>query len=275
MRGMLPRAAFCLALVVLTALAYAPLFDTGFLGADLATLVDVARIAWPGEGGLELADLFRVRGLEDAPLSALVLSLACRVLTDAGRWVGAEAFVLRLLNLALLFGSAWGLTRFVRRALLPWTGTDGARSGGYASALILALHPLCVSVVAAPAGIGDLLGLGLAVAAAATFLTGRQERRHGLVVTGVLCALLCGLASEIAYFLALVVALSEFTSARRHRPRAVRLRTAGKQLYRLFSAILSSSTRSRRAISGTTNLYRMPISRDLSFSIHRTITAFC
>jgi hypothetical protein len=230
---MLRRAAFVLGLLFLAAYAYSPLWGAGPLGADLVTLLDVGPVAWPGargDGSFGLADLYGVHGLGERPLATLVLAFASRLLTVDGRWTGAEIVFLRLANLGLLLLAAWGLARFVRRALLPWTGTEGARFAGYASSLLLALHPLAVSVVARPASAGDLLGLAVAAGAAVAFLQGRQERRHALVVVAVLATIACGLLSELAYFLALVVALVELVSARRSRPLPVRLRTAGTTL---------------------------------------------
>jgi len=230
---MLRRAAFILSLLLLAAYVYAPLWEAGPIGSDLTTLLDVGPVAWPaerGDGAFTPLDLYHVDGVDERPLAACLLAGASRLLTVGGRLTGAEVDVLRMIQFALLLIGAWGLARFVRRALLPWFGADGASTAGYASSLVLALHPLAVSVVARPASVGDLVGLVLATWAGTAFLRGRQDREHGLVVLACVLTIVCGLLTEIAYFLALTLALVELSSARRYRPFHVRLRTAGTTL---------------------------------------------
>ena len=138
--------------------------------------------------------------------------------------VPATAF--RLENLGWLACAAIALVFFARRLLEPRAGSEQARAASRAAGVLLLLHPLVPAAAASLAARGEILGLALALGAAALFLWGRQEGRYGAIVASLVLSILAGLAAPIALGLPLLLAACEFFSAHRYRPRSLRLRTA-------------------------------------------------
>jgi hypothetical protein len=223
------RALLVVALLAFCALAYAPLARAGFVGSDLPSLVHASRIAWPhasaGESEAEF-DWLRLTDGGVRPLAAASLALSSRLWSESGTWVPSAAVWLRLENLILLLLAGWMIGRTVQRALVPWYGSEVARSASWASAMILAAHPLSVSVIASPAARGELVALALGALSAALFMRARQERSSPRLLASLLCAALSGLASDLAFLLPVILAVLEYASARRHRSVAARFRTA-------------------------------------------------
>ena len=237
MSGRLARVAAVLAALFCVLFAWWPLLSAPLAGGDFHALVDAAELVRPGGSASPqraLDRLYAVHGAEGHPLASLSLGFSTLVWSARGgggiRFGPRAALALRLENLALLLASAWALGAFVRRLLLPWTGSDQASAAGWALALLFAVYPLNASALASLESRGDLLGLALAAAACATFLKSRQEHRHGSTVFAGVLAILAGLASEVALGLPLVLAAAELASARRYRPLPVRVRTAATTL---------------------------------------------
>lgn len=229
------RAAGILAIVLaLIAYAYSPLLAAGFLGEDLAviTALDAVR---------GLADWYGVQGTEARPGAVLLLLASRAVWTADGLWSGSEALVVRLEHLVLLALAAWGMVGALRRALEPWAGPDVARASGYAGAALVLVHPLAVSAVARLAVRGDLAAIALGAWSVRAFLAGRQEGIKGPVVVAWVLAALAGLCSPLALYLPLLLAAVEHQSARRLRPRRVRLRTTATTLLVFTAAALAEA----------------------------------
>ncbi|MDF1837351.1 MAG: hypothetical protein P1V35_05745 [Planctomycetota bacterium] len=212
--------AIALALVV-----YAPLLPAGFFGGDFSLLVRISEL----DGSVQ--DYFSVAGTDGRPLAALSLAgsealWARHGAVDGVVWSEFGAAWLRLENLLLLFVTAIGLRAVLVRALEPFLGAEQARSASVTAALFLFLHPLGVSTVAQVAGRGELLAAALGSWGMLRFLRARQTREPRIMGSAVLLVLLAAFAGRIAYFLPPLVALLEFLSARRYRPKWARLRTA-------------------------------------------------
>ena len=217
------RALFCaLGLSALAAFVYTPLLRSGWVGSDYRALVEVT-----AEEG-EVAESFA--GATERPATPPLTRLSLR--TSAKLWgvdetdrLGASSpFLMRLENLALLALASVGLAFFLRRLLLPWTGSEHAAAAAFASALILAFHPLGIAAVAGVPARGELIGLLLGVWSGAAFLRGRQDRKIGFVVTSfVLCAL-GGFASDLILGLPLLLMCAEFLSSHRYRSMRGRMR---------------------------------------------------
>ena len=223
----LRRGGGALLVLLLLSYAYAPVVTAGLTGGEYHTLVDVERLLHPPPGtalGARFAGLFEVHDFPRRPLAAV--SLALSRLVQPGPIDSVSLVLLRLENLVLLALAALAFGAFVRRLLLSWTGSDQATAAGRASALLIALQPLHGAAVASVGARGDLLALALGGMGGALFLKGRQERRHALTLAAILFGLLAGFSSRIALALPALVAVAEFTSARRYRPAHVRLRTA-------------------------------------------------
>lgn len=211
--------------LLLVLLVYTPLFVARPVGEDFAVYDAAARSAASlPDLGRDLLDLRP--GSDGRPLAALSLCQSAYVWTSEGLWTPLAYFGLRLENLLLLLVAAYMMSRFVRRLVVPWTGSDQAVAAGYASWLLLVIHPLSVSAVASPGARGDLLGGALALAAGTAFLRGRQERRYRFVALAALLTLLATWASELGFLLPLWLSLIEYYSSRRYRAGATRLRTA-------------------------------------------------
>ena len=234
MPGWLRRTGGVLALLLLVVYATVPLLSAGFLRDDFACLATASEVIGPegGPGALNRIErLLEVEGTEGHPLAgaSVVLSawLASGLGAEGGQpWSPAGARLLRLENLALLLIAAWGLGRFVRRLLRPWTGSDQGAAAGWTAFLLFALHPMNAATVASVAARGDLLAAALGTHAGAAFLLGRQERRYGLIAQAGVLTILAGLSSGLALVLPLILAGSEYVSARRYRPVRTRVRTA-------------------------------------------------
>jgi hypothetical protein len=209
-------AGFAALLLAVAALAFGPLASAGFVGEDLKYLVDPA--------------------LGQGPLARASLRLSHLLWAEGGTWGERAAIGVRVENLLLLLGTAAFARLALRRALAPWAGMDGARAAAGACALLLACHPLAVAAVASPGARGDLLALGLGAAAAAAFLRARQERQPAWAIGAALCVLAAGHASPVALLVPPLLAVLELFSARRNRPRSVRVRTAATTLI-VFLAI--------------------------------------
>ncbi len=233
-RGWKP-VAYVLGTLALVALAYAPLVGAGHGGEDLALFVRASAGADAGAaavepvpfGSLSLEDVYRVDGTASL-LSNLSLVAHARLLEGPGAEV--SALVLRLEGVALLFAAACGLGLFLRRLLLPWTGSEHAAAAGLATVPLLAVHPLAPGLIGTLAGYDELLALALACWSAALFLKGRQDRRFGFTVAAAVLCGLAGLAGEIALFLPLVLVGAELYSSHRYRPLRERLRTGANTL---------------------------------------------
>ena len=244
------------AIVLLVTFAYEPLVDAEFVGEDFPVLIDAGRIAWPEKRpvvdgmvpGLESRDFYEVHGTDERPLAAMSLALSSRFWSDRGTWEGDEAVGLRAENLLLLCVAALALSRVVRRLLLPWTGSEHARTAGRAAALVYLVHPLSLSSVASVAARGDVLAMAIGLVGAAAFMRGRQERQYALTAGASVCALLAGLCSAISMFLPVILAIGEFISARRYRPASVRWRTAGTTLL-IFGGAITLEALFRLALS--------------------------
>jgi len=229
-------------MALLLVVVYVPLLTAGPVGEDYPVLVEASRsvhaeLGGEADGG---ADLFYDReGTAGRPLAALSLGTTSWLWTRAGVWTPFALFGLRLENLILLLTCAWFLGHFVRRLVVPWTGAEQADAARFAAWMILALHPLSVSAVAAPAARGDLLGGLLAAAAGTAFLRGRQERSYLYVALAAILTFTTTLASELGYLLPVWLAVIEYYSSRRYRPGRVRIRTAVTTLvvFGLFAAL--------------------------------------
>ncbi|MCB9915111.1 MAG: hypothetical protein H6828_08180 [Planctomycetes bacterium] len=233
--------AWWLLVTVLLLAVYTPLFVAGPVGEDYPVLAEVSRSvhAELGGGTDRGADLFAERASSGGrPLAALSLGTSAWLWTSDGVWTRPALALLRAENLLLLLACAYLLGRFVRRLVVPWTGVDQAVAAGYAVWLLLCLHPLSVSAVAAPAARGDLLGGLFAAAAGTAFLRGRQERRYRFVGLAGLCTLASVAASELGFLVPVWLSLIEFYSSRRYRPGHVRLRTALTTLV-VFGAVVT------------------------------------
>jgi hypothetical protein len=229
------RVAGILAIVLaLIAYAYSPLLAAGFLGEDLALLASLDHLSWSSEPSAWYA----VEFTHGRPGAALLMLASRELWTADAVWSGAESLVLRLENLALLLIAAWGLMGLLRRAAEPWAGPEVARAAGHAAAGCVLLHPLLVSSVARLSAGGDLLALALAAWSGFAFLIGRQERRRHMVTVAWCLAVLAGLCSPLALFLPLALAGLEYHSARRLRPRLVRVRTSTTTLLVFTAAVL-------------------------------------
>jgi hypothetical protein len=216
-------------MAILLVVVYVPVLTSGPVGEDFPVLVESSRAVHPELGGEadSGADLFYDReGTGGRPLAALSLGTTSWIWTSGGVWTPFALFGLRLENLILLLTGAFFLGHFVRRLVVPWTGSEQADASRFAAWMILSLHPLSVSAVASPAARGDLLGGLLAAAAGTVFLRGRQERNVLLVALAAVLTLATTLASELGYLLPVGLAVIEYYSSRRYRPGRVRLRTA-------------------------------------------------
>jgi len=221
-------------MALLLVVVYVPVLTAGPVGEDYPVLVEASRsvqeeLGGEADGG---ADLFHDReGTGGRPLAALSLGTTSWLWTSEGVWTPFAIFGLRLENLILLLTCAWFLGHFVRRLVVPWTGAEQADAARFAAWMILPLHPLSVSAVAAPAARGDLLGGLLAAAAGTAFLRGRQERSVLWVALAAVLTCATTLASELGFLLPVWLAVIEYYSSRRYRPGRVRLRTAVTTLF--------------------------------------------
>lgn len=197
------RAALPLALLLAllaAAAAHATWLRAGLNAGDLAELLD------PDRGGPWLARLTlawqRAAGAVEAPV------------------------LLRLEGLIALALFALGLAAFLARALGPWLGDQRARTVALLCALFFLLHPLLVNGAAPLEARAGRLALACAGLGAALFLAGRQEGRDGRTAAALGAFFLAGLFAPDALVLVPLLALAEYTSAHRYRPRALRRRTA-------------------------------------------------
>lgn len=227
------RTALVCLFFALAAYAYAPIARAGLLARDLSYLVDASRSAWPEDldrGSESSIDLAWGAHGERRPLASFALALSSRLWSERGAWTPLALERMRAENLALLLLTAFALGLCVRRVLLPWLGSDAAGAAAWASALILACHPLCAWPVAHAASRGDLLAAFLACASIVLFLRARQEREFAAIVVSAVLAALCGFTSDAAWFLPVTLCVLELTSARRYRTLKVRARTAATTL---------------------------------------------
>jgi len=254
MPGWVGRAGSVIGFLLLCAFAYAPLAGADFSAPDLRTLVD-ARAALDARGlGGFVRGLHEVGGLEGHALPALSLLVSTALWSQGGPWSEARAWPLRLENLLLHAAAGIALGAFLRRLLLPWIGRDAARAAGLASMLLAALAPTAVGAVARVAARGDLLALALGCTAATLLLRGRQERQPAFGIAAGLLAILAGLSSDLALGLPLVLAVAEFTSARRWRSERVRWRTSFTTLV-IFGACVGVQIALRAALEGRVQVF--------------------
>lgn len=244
MSPLLRRILTALGLFGLLLAAWAPLLDAGFLAEDYRVALAAGR---PGADEVELWE----QGLESKAPSELSLRSAMQVdpAVDGGPgWSleGLSLYVSRQLwgtapggagaapaarwwraeNLFLLALGALGLSRFLRRLLWPWTGSDQAAAASMAAAVLFALHPLTGAKVVTLSGRGQLLALVLAAWAAAAFLRGRQDRNYFFTAGAWILCSASALAGEFALSLPLTLAVAEYLSSHRYRKRRDRLRTS-------------------------------------------------
>lgn len=227
------RAFVAMLLLALLGWVYSPLHDAEPLGPDYEVLVGAARLAFPQLGpepeeGWER--FLAAPGTDGRPLAALSLAADAALWTDGGRWTEGSLRAVRVVNLVLLLFCAVCVGRFVLRLVMPWTGSEQGRAAGLAATALLPFYPLSVPAVAAPGARGLLLGAAIGALAGLCFLRGRQDRRYGWVFLAAGLCLACALASEMAFLLPAGLALIEYTSAHRYRPRTVRTRTAATTL---------------------------------------------
>ena len=224
-----------LLLLGLVALVYAPLRSAMPVGDAPRVLATVAS----SSGGDGMRELFGLARDGVGPLGAASLALSDRMWRGDGTWEGGALAMLRAENLVLHLLAALGLGFFVRRLLEPWTSRDHAYAAGLAATFLFALHPFAPSAVVSPASRGDLLAAALVLLASAAFLRGRQRREPRLVTLSALAVLVAGLASELAWLVAPLLALAELVSARRSRAPGARQRTALTTLL-VFGALSGS-----------------------------------
>ncbi|MCZ6596918.1 MAG: hypothetical protein O7B99_04700 [Planctomycetota bacterium] len=216
--------------LTLAAFAYAPIFESGFQAEDLRLLV---RASTGGDaepvplGSLVLDDLYAIDG-EGSLLGNLTLAVHARVWSWSEP--GASARPFRVEGIVLLLLAAGGLGLFVRRLLLPWTGSEHASAAGLAAVPLLGLHPLAAGMIGRLSARDELLALAISCWAAALFLRGRQDRRFAFTAVAALLCIVAGFAGELALYLPLVLVLAEICSAHRYRVSRERLRTAANTL---------------------------------------------
>ncbi|HEX6885063.1 MAG TPA: hypothetical protein VF530_16940 [Planctomycetota bacterium] len=189
-------------MLILVAFAHAPLLAAGLLARDYAALL----------------------GRELYPLARASAWLADRVLGLPRP--GEGALPLRLAQVASLAGCAAGAWLLLRRLLEPRLGVPAARRAALLAALLFLVHPRTLLASAALGARAELLGLALATWAAALFLVGRQAHADALTSASLVLFLAAGFVAPSGAPLALLVAVAEFACVRRHRKRALRLRTA-------------------------------------------------
>lgn len=217
----LRRLAFAASAVLALAFAWQGLAEAAPFGRDRAALAAASGRALGAMLG-EWEPLARAVDPSGGHPLAVVSSAASLAVFGGER----EALVpARFENLGWYVLACVALARFLRRFFLPWTGSEQAEAAGWAAALFFALSPLAFPSVGSLAARGDVLGLALGTWAAALFLAGRQDYSVPRQGAALALALAAGLSSDVALFLAPVLALAEFVSARRQRPRAVRTRT--------------------------------------------------
>lgn len=223
----------------LLAYIYGPLLGVGPFGRDLAlaTALSEVQLSAPEV-------LYTLPGIKDRPLAALSLILSRKLWVPTGAWYGPEITFFRLENLGLLLLAAFGLRKVLSRSLVPFLGADSARSASVAAALFFLLHPLAVSSVARATERGELIAMAAGLWGLHLFLRARQDREYALVAAAGLLFTVAAFAGRVAIFLPPLVFGLEFLSARRHRPKAQRLRTASTAF--LLAALLVGVERAWR-----------------------------
>ncbi len=246
--------------LVWVALAYQPLAGAGFMGDDLGVLARAGGWHLPnlpsepdrhgrdydldrparGPTDFKARQFLRIAGNEGSFLSGISLATSHWLYGATGeRPFGlSPALPYRVENLLLLLAAALGLWRFLRRLLLPWTGSEHARLAGWAAALAFAVHPLCVPAVASLEGRADLLALAFGTWSAALFLRARQDRSFGVMFAAAFLALAAGASGHHALVLPFALAFAEAASAHRYRPLRARVRTT-LNTFGVFFAIVS------------------------------------
>lgn len=252
-----------LGVLLLIAYAYFPLERPGFLRDDYAALATGGAVFGPeGDPGLgeRLIRAFEVEGTDGHPLPGLSLALGTWIVGDAPDdrgepWSRHKAHYFRAENLLLLLLASWGLGTFVRRMLLPWSGSDPSSAAGFTAGLVFCVYPFHGATLSALASRGDLMALAFATHGATFFLRGRQERDYGWTVVAALFAVLAGMCSDLALVLPLVLCGAEFTSAHRYRKARKRWRTTANTLV-IYGACVAVDTFVRSAVLGE---FRPPV----------------
>jgi len=196
------------------AAAHAPWVRAGLTSGEYAELLDPAR------GGAWFARL----------------TLAWQRASGAVSAPGVAPVLLRIETLVALGLFVFGMASFLKRALAPWCGAERARTVGRLFAFLFLLHPLLVDSAAPLAARPGRLALACAGVGLALFLSGRQEGREGRTASALGAFFVAGLFSADTLPLVLLLALAEYTSSHRHRPRSLRRRTALTTLG-LFGAV--------------------------------------
>ncbi|NOT31887.1 MAG: hypothetical protein HOP15_15685, partial [Planctomycetes bacterium] len=198
------RAAFVLgflAFLALVVFAHAPLLGAGLFAWDYAELF----------GERSLASLWST--LVSVPLFGLPAP-------------GANALAWRLESLLLLLALAAAARLVLVRVLEPWIGLQPARAAALVAAILLPLHPAAPVACAELAGLPELFALLLALLATALFLRGRQTENDAFTSASLVLLVLASAASAVALLFSAGLASLEYACVRRHRKRALRLRTA-------------------------------------------------
>ncbi len=244
--------------LVCFAMAWAPLFLTGFLGDDIEFLLRASGLFQAEQGELSASEVAPrsllamepieilgivgddVDGDVGSLLSGYSIALSLRVFgTRPESLFGLPtALFYRLENLALLAIASAGLASFLRRAFAPWTGREQAGAAAGTAAYLFFLHPLAIPGVAQLAGRSDLLALVFSTWAAAAFLRGRQDRSRDWVALSLGLAFLAGLSGQLAWVLPFAIGMSELACSYRYRKLSHRWRTAVNSFVAFFAVVL-------------------------------------
>lgn len=221
MSAWLRRAGLTALVLALSWWAHARVLGAGPTGRELRLLATLVPEGLPPEVAANLPP-------PPAPLARGLITLCGgpeRLLEPRASW-----WRVRVLALASLLVTALAAGALVRAALSPWLGGDSAAWAGRAAILLTPLHPLAGASLGSVEALGLLVAAALGVSACAVFLRGRQERRSSWILASFALLALAAVAARAALVFALWMALVEFTSARRHRPLALRLRTSATTL---------------------------------------------
>lgn len=222
MPTVLRRAGFALLVLGLAFFAHFAVLRAGPTGRD----VGVAAALEPGALPTSAQELLPPPPPAFAAASLRALLAAPDPFAAFGLAPVGPSGAVHLANLALLLVLALAAGATARQALEPWLGADTAAWCGAATTLLLPLHPLAGASIASFEAHGVLLACALGAAASAVFLRARQVQSP--LRLGAAYLLLAGSAAadRAAVVFALWIVIVEWTSTRRHRPAAARVRSA-------------------------------------------------
>ena len=211
------RVLLALAIVAVTLLSHAPhrRDRSEFLGGDYPALLAAGTVG-------SATDIYEVG---DGSLLVGLWTWGSRSVwgVQEGDFLPARPY--RAENVFVLLCAAAGLAVFVRRSLLPWTGSEHARAAGVATLALVAVHPLTPALITPLSGRDELLSGALTAWAAAIFLAARQDRRPLAAVAAAVVCIAAGFAGGVSLIAPLLVGGAELASAHRYRPRRDRIRT--------------------------------------------------